>query len=124
MKPRINADGLVTMVIGQELSSVTGGCRRHLPTISQRTVNSTVSVYSTQTVVLGGLISGQETKDKDSVPLVNKIPVIGDLIGRTDNRARRSELIVFITPQIIQSGKDASSVSEELRSKMKLFEWN
>ena len=81
-----------------------------------------VSVYSTQTVVLGGLISGQESRNKDSVPGVNKIPLIGDLIGSTNNTARRNELIVFITPQIIQSGQDAATVSEELRSKMKLFE--
>ena len=54
----------------------------------------------------------------------NKIPLLGGLIGKTDNSSKRNELIVFITPQIIQDGEDASRVSEELRAKMKLFGLN
>lgn len=75
-------------------------------------------------MVLGGLISGQESRKKDSVPGINKIPILGDLIGRTDNSATRNELIIFITPQIIQDAEDASDVSQELRAKMKSFNWN
>ena len=126
VKPRVNASGLVTMELGQELSAVTAGSggsatEQENPTFSQRSITSKVSVYSTQTVVLGGLISGQDNRLHDSVPGLNKIPLLGKLIGKTDNTSRRNELIVFITPQIIQDGQDASKVSEELRSKMKLF---
>ncbi len=122
VKPRVNHDGLVTMELGQELSSVSGsgaGAGGN-PTFSQRAINSKVSVYSTQTVVLGGLIAGQDTREKNSVPGLNKVPIIGDLVGKTDNKGRRSELIVFITPQIVQDAKDASRVSKELRSKLRL----
>jgi general secretion pathway protein D len=126
VKPRVNSAGLVTMELGQELSAVTAGSgssttEQENPTFSQRSITSKVSVYSTQTVVLGGLISGQDTRERDSVPGVNRIPLLGKLIGKTDNSAKRNELIVFITPQIIQNGEDASKVSEELRAKMKLF---
>jgi general secretion pathway protein D len=129
VKPRVNSSGLVTMELGQELSSVTAGSggsttERENPTFSQRAITSKVSVYSTQTVVLGGLISGQDSRLRDSVPIVNKIPVIGDLFGKTDNSAKRNELIVFITPQIVRDGEDASRASEELRAKMKLFNAN
>lgn len=129
VKPRVNAAGLVTMELGQELSAVTAGSgssttESENPTFSQRSITSKVSVYSTQTVVLGGLISGQDSRQKDGVPGVNKIPLLGNLIGKTDNSAKRNELIVFITPQIIQNGEDASRVSEELRAKMKLFNQN
>jgi general secretion pathway protein D len=75
-------------------------------------------------VVLGGLISGQERREKDSVPGFNKIPILGDLIGKTDNTAARNELIIFITPQVIRNAEDASNVSQELRMKMKSFNWN
>lgn len=129
VRPRINAAGLVTMEIGQELSSVSAGSgssvtERQNPTFSQRSITSKVSVYSTQTVVLGGLIAGQDNKQRDSVPGVNKIPLIGKLIGKTDNTAKRNELIVFITPTIIKDGEDASRVSEELRDKMQLLNWD
>src|SRR5262249_532353 len=61
--PRVSPAGLVTMLISQELSAVVPGSNTDAnsttPTISQRSITSTVSVYSDQTVVLGGLISGQ-----------------------------------------------------------------
>jgi general secretion pathway protein D len=123
VKPRVSANGMVTMVISQELSSVTGGTADN-PTFSQRTVASTVSVPSSQTVALGGMISGQETKGKKSIPVLNRVPIIGDLIGKTENIAKRTELIVFLTPQVIQDGEDAAQVSEELREKMRNMGFN
>jgi general secretion pathway protein D len=123
VKPRISANGMVTMDISQELSSVSGKSDLG-PTFSQRTVASTVTVQSSQTVVLGGMISGVESLDKNSIPVVNKVPVIGDVIGSTDRAAKRNELILFLTPQIIESGQDASQVSEELRDKMRLLNGN
>ena len=124
--PRINNSGLVTMQLTQELSAVAPsatdtGAVNLTPTISQRSITSKVSVYSEQTIVLGGLISSQDSRNKDSVPGINRIPIIGDLIGKTDNKARRSELIVFITPQVIRDSEDASRVSSELRDKLRLF---
>ena len=129
VKPRVNATGLVTMEVAQELSSVTKSAgtseaEKGNPTFSQRSVTSKVSVYSTQTVVLGGLISGQDNRQRDSVPGVNKIPLLGDLIGKTENGSKRNELIVFITPQVVEDGEDAARVSEELRAKMKAFNLN
>jgi general secretion pathway protein D len=122
VRPRVNHDGLVTMDLGQELSSVaaSGSGAGGNPTFSQRAITSKVSVYSTQTVVLGGLISGQDSREKNSVPGINKIPIIGDLVGKTENKGKRSELIVFITPQIVQDAQDASRISKELRAKFHL----
>ena len=129
VKPRVNAGGLVTMEIEQDLSAVTTSAgtteaEKANPTFTDRSVTSKVSVYSSQTVALGGLISGQDTHERSSVPIINKIPVIGSLLGSTNNVGQRNEMIVFITPQIIQDGQDASRVSEELRSKMKFLNRN
>jgi general secretion pathway protein D len=129
VKPRINGGGMVTMDIAQELSAVTksaGNTASELanPTFTDRSVSSMVSVASGQTVVLGGLISGQDSRDKNGVPIVNKIPIIGDLVGSTENNFQRNELVVFITPQVIQNGQDASRVSEELRDKMRYLGGN
>ena len=120
--PRVNSSGLVTMDVEQEISAVSGNSDPNsplTPTISQRRIASTISVYSSQTVVLGGLISEQTNKSKSGIPGVSHIPIIGDLWGKTDNTAKRTELIVFIRPQVIRDGKDASEVAEELRSKLK-----
>ena len=122
VKPRVNASGMVTIDLGQELSAVTA--RTPLtagsnPTFTQRAINSKVSVNDQQTVLLGGLISGQEERGRNTVPGADKVPVLGNLVGTTRNKAERTELIVFITPKIIRNGEEASRESQELRDKMK-----
>jgi general secretion pathway protein D len=120
--PRVNSTGLVTMDIEQEISQVagpTGGDANLTPTVSQRQVASTISVYSGQMVALGGLISEQRNSDRSSVPIINRIPLFGDLLGSTGKEVRRTELIVFIRPQVIRDSRDARDVAEELRSRLK-----
>jgi general secretion pathway protein D len=119
--PRVNSSGLVTMDVEQEISAVAdqGGGPSLTPTISQRQVASTISVYSGQMVVLGGLISEQRHNDKAGVPFLNKLPVLGDVLGSTSKGVKRTELIVFIRPQVIRDSRDAQDVAEELRSRLK-----
>jgi general secretion pathway protein D len=120
--PRVNSTGLVTMDVEQEVSQVAAGqsaADRLTPIVSQRQVASTISVYSGQMVALGGLISEQRDKDRSSVPIINQVPVFGDLLGSTGNAIRRTELIVFIRPQVIRDSRDARNVAEELRSRLK-----
>lgn len=122
VKPRVNANGMVTIDLGQELSAVRnieGATAGNNPTFSQRAINSKVSVNDQQTVLLGGLINGREDVLKDTVPGADKVPVLGDLVGTTSKIGQRTELIVFITPKIIRNGEEASRESQELRDKMK-----
>ena len=99
----------------------TNGGTTLTPTLSQRLITSTIAVYNRQTVVLGGLISSQDSKDKQSIPMINQIPVLGDLLSRNDNKTTRTELVVFITPKVIRDSIDASRVSEEVRNALHLL---
>lgn len=122
--PRVSETDLVTMDISQELSAVVApanGGTSLTPTLSQRIITSTIAVYNRQTVVLGGLISSQDSKDKQSIPLVNQIPVLGDLLAKNDNKTTRTELVVFITPKVMRDAIDASRVSEEVRNALHLL---
>jgi general secretion pathway protein D len=117
--PRVNSSGLVTMDIEQEISAVAGQAVQTLtPTISQRRIASTISVYSGQMVALGGLISEEKDLDKSGLPGLARIPVLGDIVGSTTNTIKRTELIVFIRPQVIRDSRDARNVAEELRSRL------
>ena len=119
--PRVNSTGLVTMDVEQEISQVANqnGTGALTPTVSQRQVASTISVYSGQMVALGGLISEQRDNDRTSVPIINQIPLFGELLGSTGKALKRTELIVFIRPQVIRDSRDARDVAEELRSRLK-----
>jgi len=117
--PRVNANGVVNLDVTQEVSAVVPQPNPTLtPTISERKIQSSIAVTSGQTVLLGGLISSSSEVDRNGIPILMDIKLIGDLFATTDKKSTRTELIIFIRPQIIQNGIDAQAVSEELRSKL------
>ncbi|MGI9406700.1 MAG: type II secretion system secretin GspD [Hyphomicrobiaceae bacterium] len=129
--PNISSNGLVNMKIEQEISNVTstatvgGGTTNTLtPTISQRKVESSISVYGGQMVVLAGLISERRTGLKNRVPIWEKVPVLGNIPGKTDNAVGRTELVIFLTPHVIANPADASLIANELKTRMQLLEPN
>lgn len=117
--PRVNAGGLVTMDVEQEVSDVAPGSQNSVtPTIQQRKISSTVAVQSGQTVVLGGLIRENKSVESSGIPGLYKLPIIGPLFGETSNSHKRTELVVLITPRAIQNAEEARQVTEEFRDKM------
>jgi general secretion pathway protein D len=119
--PRINTNGLVTMEIEQEISAVVRSATTDTltPTISQRRITSTIAVQSGQMVVLGGLISEQADQEKNRIPVIDKIPYLGDVLGGKTEKARsRTELVVFLRPSVIRNAGDASNVAEAVRASM------
>ncbi|MCG2643597.1 type II secretion system secretin GspD [Bradyrhizobium sp. WYCCWR 12678] len=117
--PRANANGNVVLDIEQEISSVAAGSANSLtPTISQRRVKSSIAVTSGQTVLLAGLISETENKQRQGIPVLDSIPGVGDAFSHQTNARARTELILFIRPTVIKDGVDAHVIAEEMRSKM------
>ncbi|WP_240535257.1 type II secretion system secretin GspD [Bradyrhizobium sp. YR681] len=117
--PRANANGNVVLDIEQEISSVAAGSANSLtPTISQRRVKSSIAVTSGQTVLLAGLISETENRQRQGLPILDSIPGVGDAFSHQTNARSRTELILFIRPTVIKDGVDAHVIAEEMRSKM------
>jgi general secretion pathway protein D len=120
--PHVYANGTIQMEVEQEISNVVNSSQPTLtPTISQRRVHSTIAVNSGQTVLLGGLISDQNQKTKSGIPVLNDIPVVGDLFGTKSGQKQRTEIIMFIKPRLIRNSLDARSVAEEFRSGLELM---
>ncbi|HLH87358.1 MAG TPA: type II secretion system secretin GspD [Xanthobacteraceae bacterium] len=116
--PRVNPNGNVVLDIEQEISSVVPGSAALTPTVSERKVKSSIAVQSGQTVLLAGLISDSVNVTKQGIPLLDEIPKIGDAFANQTKTNVRTELIIFIRPQIIRDAVDANMVAEELRTKM------
>jgi general secretion pathway protein D len=125
VQPRVNSNGSVLLNIDQEISAVeppagsTANTQNLTPTISERKVTSEISVVSGQTVLLAGLIQDQQEKSREGIPILNQLPFVGAAFGTTGKSQTRTELIIFIQPQIIRDGVDAAKIAEELRSKMR-----
>lgn len=119
--PHVNANGSIQLEVDQEVSGVVNANNTQqtlTPTISQRRIHSTVAVMSGQTVLLGGLISDNTQNTRSGIPGLNDIKFLGALFGTTDSNKTRSEIIIFIRPQLIRNGVDAHAVTEEFREKL------
>lgn len=120
VSPRISVNGTVRLEVEQEISNVTQTTASSLtPTVSERRVKSSISVANGQTVLLAGLISEEQDGNRNGIPLLDEIKGLGDAFSHQDKKGTRTELIIFIRPQIIRDGTDAHHVAEELRSKLR-----
>src|SRR3954467_10378628 len=77
--------------------------------------------------LVGGPVAGaaqaanrdeREENSKSGIPGLRQIKFLGDLFGRTDGTKQRTELIIFIRPQLIRDGVDARQVAEEFRDRL------
>jgi general secretion pathway protein D len=116
--PRANSNGNVVLDIEQEISNVAAGAPTLTPTISQRRVKSSIAVTSGQTVLLAGLISETENKQRQGIPLLDSLPGVGDAFSHQTTARARTELILFIRPTVIKDSVDAHVIAEEMRTKM------
>jgi len=118
--PRINAGGLVTLEVTQEVSDAitTSTSGLDAPTIQKRTIDSTVAVQSGESVVLGGLIRDKQENSKSGIPGLSRIPVIGNLFSDHSDSSRRTELLVILTPRVIGNSNEARAITEEYRNKL------
>ena len=121
--PRVHSNATVTLDVEQVVSQVKDDANATTltPTISQRRVKSTVSVANGQTAVLAGLISEQRTNGGSGLPGIAGVPLIGGLLGNVGHSLQRTEIIVFIRPEIIRNSGDAQRVAEQLRGRMSGF---
>ena len=118
--PSVNDGGLVTMDIAQSVTDVgliDPATKQR--SFRERNVNSKVAVRNGESVVLGGLILDNETEGKGGIPLLMDIPVLGSLFSTTTNKSVRTELLVFITPRVLESDEDMRLLNAEMRSRMR-----
>jgi len=121
--PRISASGSVTLDITQEVSSVGGsisvGGGESAPTFSKTNVMTTLSVKDGETVAIAGLIRDKKDLTKAGIPILSDIPILGSLFGGTTRSARRTELIILITPHVIRTVERFQEMTQELKDSLR-----
>ena len=119
VKPRVNPGGLVYLEVQQEVSNPEAAPAGTNPPIDQRQLSTQVAVQSGRTVLLGGLIRDLGTISNTGLPWITNIPILGRLFGNTSHSTNRTELIVLITPQVINNADDADRVTAEYQSRFR-----
>lgn len=125
--PKINPNGTVMLTVEQTFE--TQGADQNVPndkggtdpyaTVTTRKISSDVSVENRQTVVMGGLTKKTNVESESGIPILKDIPWIGKwLFGSVSQKEARSELLVFMTPYVLDDAEAAQA--EALRRKKTL----
>jgi general secretion pathway protein D len=128
--PQINENGRVGLTIRPTISRIVGyakdpnpdlakaGVTNQVPILQVRTMESVLQVSSGQILVMGGLMQERAARNWDGVPVLARLPSIGDLFKFRDDASKKSELVVFLRPTVIE---DNSSAEQELMSNYKHY---
>ncbi len=121
---RVNASGIVTLVIDQNVTAPEpnpsgSSVSINSPSFSQRNVSTQVTVQDGDTVAIGGIINESTTETSSGIPILDRIPYLGAVFGNKSTSKKRTELIIFLTPRVIYDTNQISDASQELKERMK-----
>jgi len=121
VKPQINEGDTVTMEIEQEVSSVDESTVGADLITNKRSIKTNVQVDDGEIVVLGGLIGDDARANQDKVPLLGDIPLVGNLFKNSRRSSNKTNLMVFLRPQIVRDRARAAALTgtryEDIRAK-------
>jgi type II secretory pathway component GspD/PulD (secretin) len=104
VNPRITPNGDLLMTLVPTVSDIAPSRFAGYPTITERSVITTVRVRNGETLVLGGLMRDENVETRSEVPFLSKIPLLGELFKSRTKSPRHSEVLIFITPQVVEDG--------------------
>lgn len=123
--PQVNGDGMVSLTVRPTISRhvndvedpnpalANAKISNKVPVIQVREMESVLQVRTGQTIIMGGLMQDDVTKKRDGVPIVSRIPGVGDVFSYRDDNAKKTELVIFLRPTVITN---PSLDSDELRA--------
>lgn len=101
--PNITPDGQIIMDIKINKDSVNSDCRATEPCINTQRLNTNVMVEDGGTLILGGIYEEENSESVSKVPLLGDIPVVGNLFKSKTKTDKKTELLIFITPRIVDN---------------------
>lgn len=119
--PFVANDGQVEMIVSPEISSLTDQTVTiangvSVPVIAKRSADTVVVTPDGQPIIIGGLMQNNKTGTDYKVPLLGDIPLLGNLFKRRTKNNSKTELLIFMTPHIVQSPTQLVALSERERA--------
>jgi type II secretory pathway component GspD/PulD (secretin) len=109
VSPLIMSDDEIMLQVKQVNASIAGTTvisGNPIPNISQQGLDTTITLRSGSTVLLGGLISESVDRQRNGIPILKDIPIIKYLASSMKNEKQTRELLVFINPRVITGNGD------------------
>jgi general secretion pathway protein D len=119
--PFISNDGTVEMIVSPEISSLTDQTVPiangvSVPVIAKRSADTVVVTPDGHPVIIGGMMQNNKTSTESKIPLLGDIPLIGNLFKRQVRNNSKTELLIFLTPHIVQAPSQLAALSERERA--------
>lgn len=110
--PRINDDNTITVYLTPQIQSFVGVTRgpdgSEYPNISNQRIQVVARVKNGETIALGGLTDKNDNTNVSRVPLLSDLPIIGQFFRSTQRTKRNSDLLIFVTPRVIEEDESAN----------------
>ena len=123
IKPLVQANGLVDLQISQQLSEVVPAAATSLagsPTILNRRISTSLTLKDGGSLLMGGLISGNQSAGVSGVPLLSQMPVLGRLFRADSVLEDRTELLVMVTPYVVADHEEGWELTRQVREQLGL----
>ena len=119
--PFISNDGVVEMIVAPEISSLTDQSVTiangvSVPVIAKRSADTVVVTPNGQPVIIGGLMQNNKTESESKIPILGDIPLLGNLFKRKVKNNAKTELLIFLTPHIVETPSQLVALSEKERA--------
>ena len=123
LTPTVNAQGIVVMEVSMSISntvpSTTGAGGN--PDIFERSLSTELVAKSGQTVMMAGLVSANTSRGGSGAPGIKNLPLIGELFKSTNDSTDRTELVMMITPKVIENLDEWSGIITDFRQGMRFL---
>jgi len=124
--PFITKEGLVEMILAPEISTITDETvpisdTINSPVFAKRSADTVVVTPNGQTVVIGGMMEDNTTETRNKIPLLGDIPGLGLLFQRKVKESEKTELLIFLTPYVVEGPEKLVDVTAKERSQSELM---
>jgi general secretion pathway protein D len=123
--PRISAGRKVSLSIEQEISGVAenanSGSSIDSPVISETTLKTDLTVDDGEMILMGGMISRDNSQSSSGIPLLKDIPFLGWLFSGRSDKGARKELVLFLKVRVVESAPGPAALAEEYRHAVEMM---
>ena len=115
MRPQVNSSGTVKLNMRLEVSSIAGPVSSDNSDLilNKREVETVRTVDEGQIAVISGLLSDEERRTIEKIPLLGDIPVLGNLFKSRAKQSTKTNLMIFVRPTILRSAEDSRKLTEQ-----------
>ncbi len=119
VRPRITPESNVDMIVNVQLSDLTSDIINGQNTRTKMDSTTNMIVQNGQTVMLGGILFQTDSKVIRKVALLGDIPLVGELFKHRELEKSNSEMIVFITPYVVDEGEQGHEITGAAAEQLK-----